>query len=266
MRAGLWSFLLVAGGASAAQLAVACCCCCPKTPPATASAPPPVAAPASNSLGATPPAATVAVKSCPAGLRPAADGLIDDLEDNDNRVQQLAGRGGYWWSAKDDKGSTIEPLGEMKMTAGGAHGSKYAVHVTGKTASGEGAWGSVFGLRLAPNGLYDASKYAGISFFAKAGQNSASAVRLKVADVNTHPDGNVCKDGCYNDFGKDFSLSKDWQEYQVSFAELKQQDGWGDPRPPSVTPAKLVQIAWHLSTPGAAFEIWLDDVHLLDCQ
>ena len=42
----------------------------------------------------------------------AADGLVDDLEDGNNRVAQLAGRGGYWWSAKDDKGSTIEPSGE----------------------------------------------------------------------------------------------------------------------------------------------------------
>jgi len=119
---------------------------------------------------------------------------------------------------------------------------------------------------LAQVGLYDAAKYAGVSFLAKAGEKSGSVVRLKIADVNTHPDGKVCKDGCYNDFGKDLNLSHDWQEFKVSFAELKQQDGWGDPRPPSITPGKLVQIAWHLSTPGADFDLWLDDIRFLDCQ
>jgi endoglucanase len=241
------------------------CCSCPQPTAAAAESKAP-AAPTSATLMPSAAASVVAIKTCSGAMVPAADGLIDDLEDNDNRVSQIAGRGGYWWAAKDDKGSTIEPIGELKMSEGGAHGSKYALRVSGKTASGENAWGSVVGFRIAQNGLYDASKYAGVSFFAKVGDKSTSAVRLKVADVNTHPDGQVCKDACYNDFGKDFTFGHDWQEYQVSFAEMKQQDGWGDPRPPSITPNELVQIAWHLITPGADFELWLDDVRFTDCQ
>jgi hypothetical protein len=42
--------------------------------------------------------------------------------------------------------------------------------------------------------------------------------------------------------------------------------GWGDPHPQSITPSKLVQLAWHLSTPGADFDVWHDDIRLLDCQ
>ena len=263
MRTGFSSFVIALGLVSAAELAVGCCGC-PQAGSVVPVAPP--AAPPGDALVANTAGDVVAVKTCPGALAPAADGLIDDLEDNNNQVQQVAGRGGYWWAGKDDKGSTIEPIGEMKMSEGGAGGSKYALHVTGKTATGEGAWGSVLGLRLAQAGLYDASKYAGVSFFAKVGGKSSSAVRLKVADVNTHPDGKVCKDGCYNDFGKDFNLSHDWQEYQVSFAEMKQQDGWGDPRPPSITQAKLVQIAWALSTPGSDFDLWLDNVRFVACK
>src|SRR5450432_1368390 len=259
------TLVTVVGVIAAAELAAACCGC-PKAATAAPEAPAPAGATAGAALSPNASGAVIAVKTCPGALVPAADGLVDDLEDNNNQVQQIAGRGGYWWAAKDDKGSTIEPSGEMKMSEGGAHGSKYAVHVTGKTATGEGAWGSVFGLRLGQAGLYDAAKYAGVSFFAKAGEKSSSGVRLKVADVNTHPDGKVCKDGCYNDFGKDFNFSHDWQEYKVTFAEMKQQDGWGDPRPPSITPGKLVQIAWHLSTPGADFDLWLDHIRFLDCQ
>ena len=209
----------------------------------------------------------VAVKTCAGSLIPAANGLVDDSEDNDNRISLLEGRDGYWWDAKDDKGSTIEPSTSITMSEGGAHASKFAVHVTGKTAAqADKAWGAVVGFRLAQGSMYDASRYAGVSFFAKAGEKSESQVRLKVGDVNTQPDGKVCKEGCYNDFGKDLSLGRDWQEYKISFAEMKQQEGWGDPRPPAITAGKLIQIAWHMTTPGAEFDVWLDDIRFLDCQ
>jgi hypothetical protein len=243
-------------------------CACPCADASRAAqAPQAPTSPANQPLVSTASGSVVAIKTCASGMKPAADGLIDDLEDGNNRVAELAGRGGYWWDAKDDKGSTIEPSGTSAMfVEGGANGSKYAVHVSGKTATGDKAWGAVLGLRLAEHPLYDAGKYAGVSFFAKVGEKSESQVRFKVGDVNTHPDGMVCKEGCYNDFGKDFSFAHDWQEYQVSFAEMKQQDGWGDPRPPAVTPSKLVQVAWHLMTPGASFDLYLDDVRFTDCK
>ncbi len=242
-------------------------CACPCEASRTPEAPKTPSAPASQALVSTASGSVVAIKTCAAGMKPAVDGLVDDLEDGNNRIAELAGRGGFWWDAKDDKGSTIEPSGGAAMfVEGGANGSKNAVHVSGQTVTGDKAWGAVVGLRLAEHPLYDASKYAGLSFLAKVGDKSESQVRLKVSDVNTHPDGMVCKEACYNDFGKDFSFSHDWQEYQVSFAEMKQQDGWGDPRPPAITPSKLVQIAWHLTTPGASFDLYLDDVRFTDCK
>lgn len=265
MGIGLSSLGKMVGVVAAARLVVACCGC-PSEPKAAAEATVPGSAPAHAALTAAAGGAVLAVKTCPGALVPAKDGLVDDLEDNNNQVLQVAGRGGYWWAAHDDKGSTIDPSGEVKMAEGGVTGSKYAVHVAGKNASGEGAWGANVGLRLVHGQPYDASKYAGISFFAKVGEKSGSTIRLKVADVNTHPDGKVCKDACWNDFGKDFSFSREFQEYKVSFAELKQQDGWGDPRPPSITPTQLIQIAWSMTTPGADFDLWLDDIRFLDCQ
>jgi endoglucanase len=250
---------------SVASWLVGCACPCAERNGPQASVA--VAAPAAEALGSTASGSVAAVKTCAAGLKPAADGLIDDIEDGNNRVAESAGRGGFWWDAKDDKGSSIEPSGQLKMFEGGANGSKFSVHVTGSTAAAaDKAWGAVVGFRLAEQGLYDASKYAGVSFFAKVGEKSASQIRLKVADVNTHPDGLVCKEACYNDFGRDLTFSHDWQEYQVSFAELRQQDGWGDPRPPAITPSKLVQVAWHFMTPGSEFDLYLDDVRFVDCK
>ena len=257
------SVLPVSSLVAAIFLVSACACPCAENKPAEVASP--AAAPPSP---LTAQAGVVAIKTCANGSKPAPNGLIDDGEDNDARITLIEGRGGYWWNGHDDVGSAIEPSGGMKMTEGGAAGSKLAVHVMGKNAQGspDKAWGSVFGFRLAEGQLYDASKYAGISFMAKAGEKSTSLVRLKVADVNTHPDGKVCKEACYNDFGKDFSLGHEWQKYEVSFAEMKQQEGWGDPHPPAITPNQLVQVAWHLSTPGADFDVWIDDVRFLDCQ
>ena len=63
-----------------------------------------------------------------------------------------------------------------------------------------------------PKGQYDASKYAGIPFWAKKGPDSTGKVRLKVPDVNTDPDGGVCTE-CFNDFGADIVLTNDWKLY-----------------------------------------------------
>src|SRR5450432_1828417 len=125
--------LVTAVGVIVAAQLVGACCCCPKAASAAPDVPASAGATAGTPLIPNAAGAVVAVKTCPGALVPAADGLVDDLEDNNNQVQQIAGRGGYWWSGKDDKGSTIEPSGEMKMSEGGAHGSKFAVHVTGKT-------------------------------------------------------------------------------------------------------------------------------------
>jgi hypothetical protein len=239
----------------------ACACPCAEKAPATAAQ----AEAAPTPLGVGP--AAVALKTCSAPLVPAQNGLIDDAEDDDARVTLIEGRDGYWWTAHDDLGSVIEPSGSMRTTEGGAGNSKRAMRVTGKNAQGapDKAWGTVLGFRLAQSKLYDASKYAGISFMAKAGDKSSSLVRLKVADVNTHPDGKVCKEACYNDFGKDYALTREWQKFEVSFADMKQQEGWGDPRPPAITPSELVQVSFHFSTPGADFDVWIDDVKFLDC-
>jgi hypothetical protein len=120
MGAGFSS--LVLGSGLVLTQALGACCRCPQpsaTAPETSAS---VVAPPSGTLTPNAAAGVVAIKTCAGAMVPAADGLIDDLEDNNNQVSQVGGRGGYWWAAKDDKGSTIEPIGEMKMSEGGAHG------------------------------------------------------------------------------------------------------------------------------------------------
>jgi hypothetical protein len=207
------------------------------------------------------PAGAGGVKACAAGFRPADDGLFDDFEDGDQQASKVADRGGYWFTSHDPNGSVIDPS-PFKMSDNGA-GSKKALHVFGHTSSENGAWGVLVGANFVEQGVYDASDYAGISFKAKISGDSITTVRFNVADADTHPDGGVCKT-CWNHFGKDIEMTKDWAEYVVSFAELKQQPGWGD-RFAALTPSKLIAVNWAIG-PGKPFDVWIDDVQLVGCK
>jgi len=201
--------------------------------------------------------------SCPRGVRVAADGDLDDFEDGNTQLTKLGGRDGYWWSKKDSFGSTVT----MTPEDGGAGGSEIAMHATGNTTSGSGDenWGAGIGVNLVSQGLrYDASKYVGIRFRAKAGPKATRAVRFKIGDVNTHKDAGVCT-ACWNHFGVDLTLTGDWRDYDVLFAEAQQEPGWGAPRPNAVTPSKLVSLDWTIG-PGQIYDLWLDDLAFLECR
>lgn len=210
-------------------------------------------------------AAAAPVTQCEGELVPADDGLVEDFEDGDSQVSATAGRDGYWWIAKDDKGTEVKVPGTTFTPADGGAGSAKAAHVSGKTASGTDAWGAEFGANLV-NGqgaLYDASKYAGIKFKAKAAGPTQN-LRVSLSDVNTHQDAGVCK-ACWNHFRKDVTLSPEWTEHTVDFSELQQRPGWGDPRPASVTPQKLVGVSFAVDG-GKEFDVWVDDVQFLVCK
>jgi hypothetical protein len=205
-----------------------------------------------------------AVKRCRA-VRPADDGAVDDLEDGNNQITKSVGRDGYWWSAADPKGSKIE----METVEPGAGGSELAMHMKGTTVPGKAEddfWGVMLGMNFVSEGLfYDASKYAGIAFKAKVGTpDSARAIRLKIADINTHKEAGICK-ACWNHFGKDLTLTPEWKEYRVTFSGAQQEAGWGDPRPQALTPGKLIALNWSVSA-GQTYDIWIDDVTFLDCE
>jgi endoglucanase len=258
----------VAVSASLGVLLVGCASQQPASAPVSAAE----AAPPAVQMGSSPAAAQpvriplVPLKTCSGEAGAAADGLVDDLEDGNGQVATLAGRSGYWYSAADPKGSTISGAGAFAPSDGGASGSKKAARATGKTATGEGAWGATFGFTFLPdNQAYDVSRYAGISFWAKASDKSTKNVRFKVGDANTRPEGKVCNSACWNHFGQDLTLTSDWQQYTVKFADLKQQDGWGDPRPATLAAQHAMSLDWSV-TAGQDFDIWVDDVKLIDCK
>ena len=218
-------------------------------------------APPPSTGGAGSPAAPNSVKSC------GPDGIIDDGEDGNNQVSDAGGRGGYWYTFLDKAGSSISPKteaqgGKFAMAQGGANRSQYGANAKGKIATGEIVYGGVGLNFLDPKSPYDAGKFEGISFWAKRGPGSTGKVRLKVPDDNTDPDGKICS-ACFNDFGKDLSLTEGWTRYAISFADMRQLGGWGAPRPARIDAQKIYGVQWQVNQPGAAFDISIDDIEFI---
>src|SRR5262249_40387743 len=139
-----------------------------------------------------------------------------------------------------------------------------AAHMTGKVGTGQVVYAGMGFNFVDPKGAYDARAYRGISFWAKAGAGSATKVRLKVPDASTDPDGKVCSE-CFNDFGSDIELSTTGTKYTPPFSARAQRRGWGAPPPPAIDRAKLYGVQWQVNTPGASFDVWVDDVAFTGC-
>jgi endoglucanase len=197
---------------------------------------------------------------------PAGDACaIEDAEDSDDRILVRAGRGGYLYTYRDEHGTKISPSGEFSVTRGGANGSRYSLRMTGTVADAAEVYAGMGLAFREPKAPYDASRHSGISFVAKRASGVAAAVRVKLPDVNTDPDGGVCKE-CFNDFGIDFQVTEEWTNYEVSFADLEQQVGWGEPRPSALDASKLYGLQWQVTTRGADFDLWIDDVRFVGCD
>jgi hypothetical protein len=204
---------------------------------------------------------SVPVEEGAAGNPCEARALIDDVEDADDQVALKEGRKGYWYTYKDETGSSEIHPREDKFVAesGGVKGSSYAMRMHGKLGQGEVYAGMGFSFADGEGVPYDASRYTGLSFLAKRSPKSVAMVRLKAPDGNTDPAGKTCTE-CYNDFGVAFELTEEWTRYTVRFDQLKQEQGWGEPRPPAPATDRLFGLQWQVTTPNGEFDVWLDDV------
>jgi endoglucanase len=187
--------------------------------------------------------------------------LIEDGEDGDDQIIVREGRGGYLYTFADERGTKVEPAGELKPSGGGADGSHKSLHVTAQLVAGEAYAGLGLSLRD-PAGPYDASKYKGLVFYARRSADSAPAVRLMISDANTEPAAGVCTD-CFNDFGVTFELNEEWTRYVVRFDDLKQEGGWGAPRPETIDASKLYAVKWQTTAANAKLDLWIDQVGFL---
>jgi hypothetical protein len=187
--------------------------------------------------------------------------LIDDLNDGDRFIPSINGRVGAWTGSHDnspDGKMSPDPNGSFAPTSSGDPCRKYAMYVSG---GGYVLWGADFWFGL--GSPYDASKYTGISFWAKIDAGTSSVVRVNFPDKDTQPDGNLCStasnagaDACYDHYGYRITLSSTWTKYTIMFSQLATQN-WGRGGS-GFDPASLYQVLFQIPT-GATFGIWVDD-------
>jgi endoglucanase len=226
-----------------------------------------VLAPVAVSAACTPPVNSPDMAKTEEGAPCGPDALIEDGEDNNNQVIVQGGRAGYIYTYMDTEGTTIAPKagsegGVFEMSPGGFN-SAYAMRMSGTVANAKIVYAGM-GLNMTdPKDMYDATKYKGVSFYAKRGPGATSSVRVKMPDVNTDPDGQTCGN-CYNDFGLDIKLTEEWQHFIIPFSKMKQEPGWGSPRPGSLSADKVFALQFQTKQPGA-YDIWVDSMAFTGC-
>ncbi len=210
-----------------------------------------------------------ALEQSPEGSPCPASALIDDGEDNNNQVIVQDGRSGYWYTFVDHVGSTISPAagetgGIFSFSPGGANGSGFAARMSGSISKASIVYAGMGCNMSDPKGEYDASKYGGLSFWAKKGPGTTPKVRVKVPDVATDPDGKICS-ACFNDFGMDLKLTEEWTKYILLFDALKQERGWGAPHPRGIDKSKLMAVQYQVNEKGQSYDVWIDDLGFTGC-
>jgi hypothetical protein len=216
-----------------------------------------------SGVGCVPPGAhvappgTVALKEC------GPDGVIDDMEDNNNQITVTGERGGYWYTYVDKDGSTVSPVpgdngGTFTMVENG-HDSKFAAEMKGHLA-GKSIVYAAMGLNfLDPKEPLNASAFEGITFFAKRAANTIGKLTIKIPDGNTDPDGQVCS-ACFNDYGYAINVSEQWTRYVLPFNDMKQEPDWGAPRKPHIDRKRIYAIHFEAKVPGGEFDFFIDDI------
>jgi len=196
--------------------------------------------------------------TCP-GLAPNEE-LIDDMNDGDRFIPQVNGRAGAWKDSDDGTpGATMfpDPAGLFTMTKTGDMCRQYAAYVYGGPFVDTGATVG-FGI----GGPYDASKYDGISFWAKIDSGSYG-LRVAFPDKDTLPDGGLCEGSapenqCWDHYGyRITNRTTEWTKYTVSFSSLT-QDGWGRSGG-GFDPSTLFEVQFQIPK-NNTFGVWIDDV------
>jgi len=162
--------------------------------------------------------------------------LIDDFEDWDLTLKDVGDRSGVWYVFNDGTTGTQGPkplaCAALKDSSAPEELGSYGLEIT---ATGFSDYGSGLGADFVDgHGAYDASKYTGVHFWAKAA-GKTTEYRFQMPDATTDPSGGKCdgsataatSEKCSNHFGTALMLTATWAEYTVHFNELKQLGSWG---------------------------------------
>ena len=162
---------------------------------------------------------------------------------------------------------------------GGACGSLFSFRFQGSAGFTQNH-GGLFGLQLNKMGgapksePHNASKYAGIGFWAKTGGERV-ILKLRLSDAYTHPDGGVCRTKqqttdktmqCDDDNAKIVPVEgSDWTFYTVWFDEME-QGGWGYQGPGALAGSDLFAVKFNVRSDvnPNGWDLFVDGIQFID--
>jgi hypothetical protein len=199
--------------------------------------------------------------------------LVDDMETDDGigRTCETDGREGSWYVYDDGTSGMRTPAGTVVMfpledLAEPLGKSTSVVHVQGGGYTG---FGGGVGTTLVPGSTsmatyWDASEYAGISFWARG--RGTMVVQTVLAETRSAGEDypGLCEQtlqlNCNDNYASSaLTLEDEWTEYVVPFATLK-QEGWGVPVPWSYH-LNALEFRW---VTDEDFDFWIDDVRFVE--
>jgi hypothetical protein len=201
--------------------------------------------------------------------------LIDDLEDGNGSIRVAGVRNGIWDTSNDMTagGTQTPPPSMFAPIALGADvpyaGDKFAAYTKGSGFTVYGAFMNV-SMRSWPDyattPTYDASAYAGLSFWAKVGPSATTTVRVRFISADTDPRGGKCKTTgtpdqlCFNHYYLDVPVTTSWKLYSIRFADFTQTNT-GEIFP-VIDLSQMYGLEFYFLS-GASFEIWIDDLSFM---
>lgn len=201
--------------------------------------------------------------------------FIDDMEDGNASIIWRQGRNSEWYTYHDPTDGILVPnqgAAVAMETIPGARCS-YSFRAMRVTGSGFSEWGAGFGFDFlvvsGPNGYaktaYDGTFARGVTFWARVGDPSITAVRFGVGDQWSAPEGGHCKmdvtsgpTACYDSFGALVPLTTEWRRYAFSWTQLGQRM-FGLSRPELDT-ANLFDLHFDIAMSAPVFDVWIDDI------
>jgi hypothetical protein len=180
---------------------------------------------------------------------------------------------GGWYAYDDESGGEQIPTGSViEPTLGGLSEDGFALRVRGSDFT---AWGSGFGANFAARGpgeecLFDASAYAGISFWVRgriepdgivpAGEEGKLRVQIIEKDVSPVEEGGNC-DGlsgaCWDSHRVRIEPTECWTKHSLPFDEFV-ADGWGMSGGELDTD-ELYLLGFEVSN-GQGYDLWIDQI------
>lgn len=182
--------------------------------------------------------------------------MIDDLEDGDLNGLKLEGRN-WSWSQFDDATDGTQYLTIVQLSDALGKGDNVLYVRGGDWTKTGGGLSASLAYNTSPRsfGVYDASAYTGIQFWAKTVGLNQFKVEVGTPETTSVNGGGICLENCPAHFSNTVPVNDSWIQVRISFESFNLSIG---KHSLPLDPARIKSIHFSFETHGD-YEVWVDD-------